>query len=64
MGHRKVAPLIGISTTSLGMALEAVCPNRLVDSLDGLIHGHWGHGDIIWHKQTAYLFSFVSNLMA
>ncbi len=64
MGQRKVAPLIGISTTSLGMALEAVCPNWLVDRLDGLIYGHWGHGDIIWHKQAVYLFSFVSNLMA
>jgi hypothetical protein len=64
VGQGKITALIGIAATGLGMALEAVCPNRFVDRLDGLIYGHWGHGDIIWHKQAAYLFSFVSNLMA
>ena len=63
MGQRKVAPLIGISTTSLSMALEAVCPNRLVDRLDGLIYGHWGHGGLIWHKHAVDFFPLVSCLV-
>jgi hypothetical protein len=45
------------------MALEAVCPNRLVDRLDGLIYGHWGHGDIIWHKHAVDFFPLVSCLV-
>ena len=63
MGQGKITSLVCISATSLGMALEAVCPNRLVDRLDGLIYGHWGHGDIIRHKHAVDFFPLVSCLV-
>jgi hypothetical protein len=63
VGQGKITTLISIAATGLRMALEAVCPNRLVDRLDGLIYGHWGHSDIIWHKHAVDFFPLVSCLV-
>jgi hypothetical protein len=62
MGQCKITAFIGIATASLCMALEAVCPNRLMDRADCLIHGNC-HICRVGNKNTPRFYPFVLYLV-